>query len=145
MFRIRKVVGELEVTLIQSTKLKGALQAEDQVTWPVHCKKSASYISGVNSICHYLHPPFKGRHLKEGQVGPANMVKLHLRVHPHGVVLLQAGRHVRDYLGVDGQPGRDVKALEERIAVSRLVVSGDSRNSRVSPFSIAVIITDLIG
>ena len=42
------------------------------------------------------------------------MVKLHLGVHPHGVVLLQAGRHVRHYLGVDGKAGGDVKALEDR-------------------------------
>ena len=40
------------------------------------------------------------------------MVELHLGVDPHGVVLLQAGRHVRDYLWVDWEPGGDVKALE---------------------------------
>ena len=39
------------------------------------------------------------------------MVKLHLRVHPHGVVLREAGLHVRDDLGVDGQSGGDIKAL----------------------------------
>ena len=78
----------------------------------VHCNKSASYISRVNGICHDLHPPFEGGHLEEGQVGPAHVVELHLGVDPHGVVLLQAGRHVRDYLWVDWEPGGDVKALE---------------------------------
>ena len=39
------------------------------------------------------------------------MVELHLRVAPHGVVLRQAGLHVRHYLGVDGKLGGDIKAL----------------------------------
>ena len=48
------------------------------------------------------------------------MVKLHLRVHPHGVVLREAGLHVRHDLGVDGKSGVDIKALS---IVSGLVQS----------------------
>ena len=48
------------------------------------------------------------------------MVELHLRVAPHGVVLREAGLHVRDDLWVDGQSGGDIKALS---IVSRLVQS----------------------
>ena len=48
------------------------------------------------------------------------MVELHLRVHPHGVVLREAGLHVRHYLGVDGKSGGDIKALS---SVSGLVKS----------------------
>ena len=39
------------------------------------------------------------------------MVKLHVRVDPHGVVLLETGVDVRHDLVVNRQPGRDVKAL----------------------------------
>ena len=48
------------------------------------------------------------------------MVKLHLRVAPHGVVLREAGLHVRHDLGVDRQAGGDIKALS---IVRRLVRS----------------------
>ena len=48
------------------------------------------------------------------------MVELHLRVAPHGVVLRQAGLHVRHYLWVDGKSGGDIKALS---SVSGLVKS----------------------
>ena len=74
----------------------------------------AAHVSAVHRVRHDLHPALEGGHLEEGEVGPAHVVKLHLRVAPHGVVLSEAGLHVRHYLGVDGQAGGDVKALEDR-------------------------------
>ena len=87
------------------------------------------YISGVNRVCHDFHPAFKGGHLKQGEVGPANMVKLHLGVAPHGVVLREAGLHVRYDLGVDGQAGGDIKALS---SLRRLVLLVRSVRSDLS-------------
>ena len=88
------------------------------------------YISGVNRVSHDFHPAFKGGHLEEGEVSPANMVKLHLRVAPHGVVLREAGLHVRHDLGVDGQTGGDIKALSSfrRLVLFRSVRSDLSQS-----------------
>lgn len=79
------------------------------------CKKvqtsKETHVSGIYGVSHDLHPTLEGCNLEEGEVGPAHVVKLHVRVDPHGVVLLETGVDVRHDLVVNRQPGRDVKAL----------------------------------
>ena len=72
----------------------------------------AAHVSAVHRIRHDLHPALEGGHLEEGEVGPAHVVKLHLGVEPHGVVLLETRRNVRHNLGVHWQSSRDIKALK---------------------------------
>ena len=50
-----------------------------------------THVTRIGGIGHDFEPALKGGHLKEGQVGPADVVKLHLRVSPLGVILLEAG------------------------------------------------------
>ena len=70
-----------------------------------------THVSWIYRICHDFHPPFEGGNLKQRQIGPANVVKLHLGVDPHRVVLLQARGHVRNYFRVDRKSSRNIKAL----------------------------------
>ena len=50
--------------------------------------------------------------MKEGQVSPAHVVKLHVRVAPLSVILLEASRNVWDDFWIDRQAGSYVKALK---------------------------------
>ena len=79
----------------------------------VSCKRcpKVSYVSGVNSVSHDLHPALEGSNLEEWQVGPAHVVKLHVWVDPDSVVLLEAGVNIGHNLVVNREPSRDVKAL----------------------------------
>lgn len=45
-------------------------------------------ITRVSGIRHDFQPALKGCHLKERQIGPANVVKLHVGVFPDGVILI---------------------------------------------------------
>ena len=81
-----------------------------------------AHVSAVHRVRHDLHPALEGGDLEEGEIGPAHMVELHLGVEPHGVVLLQARRHVRHYLRVHWQSSRDIKALKTdrwRVSIDR--------------------------
>ena len=55
------------------------------------CWQRETHVTRIGGIGHDFEPALKGGHLKEGQVGPADVVKLHLRVSPLGVILLEAG------------------------------------------------------
>ena len=72
----------------------------------------STHITRIGGIGHDFEPALKGGHLKEGQVGPANVVKLHVRVAPLSVILLEAGRNVWDDFWIDRQAGSYVKALK---------------------------------
>ena len=72
----------------------------------------STHITRIGGIGHDFEPALKGGHLKEGQVGPANVVKLHVRVAPLSVILLEASRNVWDDFWIDRQAGSYVKALK---------------------------------
>ena len=50
--------------------------------------------------------------MEERQISPSHVVKLHVRVAPLGVILLEASRNVRDDFWIDRQAGSYVKALK---------------------------------
>ena len=81
------------------------------VAWMAQPRKG-THITRIGGIGHYFEPPLKGGHLKEGQVGPADIVKLHVRVAPLSVILLEASRNVWDDFWIDRQAGSYVKALK---------------------------------
>ena len=66
----------------------------------------------IHRIVHYLEPALESGNLEEGQVGEAHVVKGNLGVDPLGVVLGEAGRHVRRNLVADADQGVDVAALQ---------------------------------
>lgn len=44
------------------------------------------YLSRIRGVLHDLHPPFESGHLEQGQVGLANVVKVHRRILPRVIV-----------------------------------------------------------
>ena len=80
--------------------------------WNVAQPRKVTHITRIGGIGHDFEPALKGGNLKEGQVGPADIVKLHVRVAPLCVILLEAGRNVWDDFWIDGQAGSYVKALK---------------------------------
>lgn len=75
-------------------------------------KGKGTHITRIRGIGHDFEPALKGGDLKEGQVGPADIVKLHVRVAPLSIILLEAGRNVWDDFWIDRQAGSYVKALK---------------------------------
>ena len=75
-------------------------------------RKVVTHITRIGGIGHDFEPALKGGDLKEGKVGPADIVKLHLRVTPLCLILLQASRNVWDDFWIDRQAGSYVKALK---------------------------------
>ena len=75
-------------------------------------KGKGTHITRICGIGHDFEPALKGGDLKEGQVGPADIVKLHVRVAPLSIILLEAGRNVWDDFWIDRQAGSYVKALK---------------------------------
>ena len=70
-----------------------------------------THIARVRGIAHNFEPAFESSDLEEREVGPADMVELHLAVEPAGVVLSQASLHIWHNLGVHRQTRHNVKAL----------------------------------
>ena len=79
----------------------------DQPQW-----LGSTHITRIGGIGHDFEPALKGGDLKEGQVCPADIVKLHVRVAPLSVILLEASRNVWDDFWIDRQAGSYVKALK---------------------------------
>ena len=79
----------------------------DQPQW-----LGSTHITRIGGIGHDFEPALKGSNLKEGQVSPADIVKLHVRVAPLSVILLEASRNVWDDFWIDRQAGSYVKALK---------------------------------
>ena len=71
-----------------------------------------THITRIGGIGHDFEPALKGGYLKEGQVSPADVVKLHVRVAPLSVILFEASRNVWDDFWIDRQAGSYVKALK---------------------------------
>ena len=74
--------------------------------------RKVTHITRIGGIGHDFEPALKGGDLKEGKVGPADIVKLHFRVTPLCVILLEASRNVWDDFWIDRQAGSYVKALK---------------------------------
>ena len=90
-----------------STRLKVYVVYFDQKTVKMpspntqHLCDLVSHFSRVNGIIHDRDPALKGRHLKESNVGIANVVKSDARVDPHGVVFGETCDYVRHNLCTD--------------------------------------------
>ncbi len=94
--------------LMTATAASQQLQQRRRRCWRA-C--SLPHVSGVRCVAHDGDPPLEGGHLEEGDVGVANMVERDAAVDPLGVVLRQAGSHVRDDLSAHSLSRADLHTL----------------------------------
>ena len=77
-----------------------------------HLGDLVSHFSRVNGIIHDRDPALEGSHLKESNVGIANVVKSDARVDPLGVVFGETCDHVWHNLCTDLFTGDRVATLD---------------------------------
>ena len=77
-----------------------------------HLSDLESHFSRVNGIIHDRDPALEGSHLKESNVGIANVVKSDARVDPLSVVFGETCDHVGHNLCTDLFTGDRVAALD---------------------------------